>query len=295
MHSKRALLLFLLLLCNILVSAQRKSKSSFIKIADVAYAAYPSSDPSLTMLDIYMPVKGSNSPLIIWIHGGSWSYGDKEDIDIKAEYFTSKGFAFVSVNYRLSPKIKHPVHAQDVANAILWVYSNAKHYSADPRKIFLMGTTAGAHLGALVVMDENYLKKAGNTGIIKGLILMDGMGYDIPFVMQDANNKLKSWYAQAFGNNQWDWSQASPANFVSANKNIPPALILYSGTDESAASDANRFYKKVLDTGASVKIIHYPKKSPSSLNKDFGKEDDQSTTDVMRFLQEALTGVNMTF
>src|SRR5688572_1526679 len=154
------LLLFIFILLSGNVFPQRREDASFIKVSDIKYASYPKTDPSLNTLNVYMPKRGSNSPILIWIHGGSWSQGDKEEVQSKAEYFTSKGYIFVSVNYRLSPKVKHPVHVQDVANAIMWVYKNAKHYSADQRKIFLMGHSAGAHLAALVSIDGGYLRSA---------------------------------------------------------------------------------------------------------------------------------------
>jgi acetyl esterase/lipase len=242
-----------------------------------------------------MPKRGSNSPILIWIHGGSWSYGDKEEVQSKAEYFTSKGYVFVSVNYRLSPKVKHPVHVQDVANAIMWVYTNAKHYSADQRKLFLMGHSAGAHLAALVSIDEGYLKTAGGSSdIIKGMVLLDGMGYDIPASMEDASNQLKSWYAQAFGNSRWEWGQASPANFVNANNHIPPTLLIYSGEHEVSEVETKILYAKLMDVKVLCKLIHYPKKSPASLNKDLGKPDDKPTEDVLRFLQERVSAINTT-
>jgi acetyl esterase/lipase len=289
MSPKGVFFLLMLFLCGFDLSAQRRAKLPYIKVADIPYASYPGSNSILNSLDIYMPIKGSNSPTVIWIHGGSWAVGDKSEVDQKAEYFTSKGFAFVSVNYRLSPKVKHPVHAQDVANAITWFYQNAKHYSADARKIFLMGHSAGAHLAALVTIDERYLKTSGVASSIRGIVLLDGIGFDISNSMRNANNKLRSWYAQAFGNTAWDWSQGSPSNFVNANDDIPPVLLLCSDDDAEITTEANRFYKKIKDTGASARIIQYPRGS-SSMNKKLGEEDDQTTTDVMRFVTEVLSG-----
>lgn len=253
------------------------------------YASIPKKDPSLNMLDIYMPKKGSNSPVLIWIHGGQWSYGDKEEVLLKAEYFTSKGFAFVAINFRLSPKVSHPVHVQDVANAIMWVYANAKHYSADQKKIFLMGHSSGAHLASLVSIDEKYLKLAGGTtSIIRGVITLDGIGYDIPLAMDDATNRLKEWYVQAFGNSRWDWSQASPSNYVNTNDHIPPFILVYSGDDEFTDTEVKSFYRKLLDVKVPCKIFQFAKKNSASLNKELGKDDDKPTEEVLRFLLERL-------
>lgn len=292
MSLERLLLYFFIFLWGTCY-AQRREDASFIKVSEIKYASYPDTDPSLNSLNVYMPKRGSNSPVLIWIHGGSWSYGDKEEVMSKAEYFTSKGFVFVSVNYRLSPKVKHPVHVQDVANAIMWVYQNAKHYSADPRKIFLMGHSAGAHLAALVSINEEFIKAAGGSAdILKGIVLIDGMGYDIPTAMTDASNQLKSWYAQAFGNSRWEWGQASPVNFVNANDHIPPTMIIHSGEREVAEIEAKILYGKLIDVKALCRIFHYPKKSQTSLNKELGKPDDKPTEEILRFLQEQISAIN---
>jgi hypothetical protein len=64
---------------------------------------------------------------------------------------------------------------------------------------------------------------------------------------------------------------------------------LCSDDDAEITTEANRFYKKIKDTGASARIIQYPRGS-SSMNKKLGEEDDQTTTDVMRFVTEVLSG-----
>ena len=289
MKLERLLLLLVLTVLYTTAFTQRREIASFIKVSNIKYATYPNADPNLNTLNVYMPKRGSNSPLIIWIHGGSWADGDKEEVHTKAEFFTSKGFVFVSINYRLSPKVKHPVHVQDVANAIMWVYSNAKHYSADQNKIFLMGQSSGAHLAAMVSINEEYLKKTGSTPkIIRGMVLIDGMGFDIPAIISDASKQLKGWFAQAFGNSSFDWRQGSPINFVNSNNHIPATMFVYSGEDEVTEIETKILYSKLVDEKVPCKIFHYPKKSQASLNKDLGKNDDKPTEEVLRFMLERM-------
>src|SRR5689334_12854170 len=112
---RRALrLLFLIVFFSHSITWAQKHKTSYILVPNIKYATYPNTPAKLNMLDVYMPKKGSNSPVIIWVHGGALAYGDKEYVQAKAEYFTKKGYVFVSINYRLSPKVVHPVHVQDV-------------------------------------------------------------------------------------------------------------------------------------------------------------------------------------
>lgn len=269
------------------LTAQKKEESSFLKIANIRYATHAKADPKLNTLNVYIPKKGSNSPMVIWIHGGSLAFGDKDNVLYKAEYFTARGYVFASINYRVSPSVKHPTNAQDVADAIVWLHGNATDYSADPEKIFLIGHSAGAQLAALVSVDEKYLAKSGSSpAILDGVILLDGLGYDIPLLMKDASSKVKEWCVEAFGKTRKEWEQASVINSVKENKLTPPFMIAYAGEREAAEKEAIAFSRKLSEARIKNKVFAYEKKNTSSINKELGKATDKPTEDVLRFLQE---------
>jgi arylformamidase len=56
------------------------------------------------MLDVYTPAKGTNLPVVLWIHGGGWQTGDKTSVQQKPQAFTGRGFIFVSINHRFVTK-----------------------------------------------------------------------------------------------------------------------------------------------------------------------------------------------
>lgn len=268
------------------VSAQ-KDETSFLKVANVRYATHTKSDPKLNMLNVYLPKRGSNSPMVVWVHGGSWTYGDKDNMLHKAEYFTARGYVFVSINYRLSPDVRYPVNAQDVADALAWLHENATHYSADREKIFLMGHATGADLAALIAIDGKYLEKTGNNPtIIDGVVLLDGTGYDLAGLMKNAGNKMKEWYAQAVGKTKKEWDQVSSVNFIREGNSIPPFMIAYANDQEPSGKQAIILSKKLSEANVKNKVFHYEKKNQNSINKELGKETDKTTEDVYRFLQE---------
>jgi arylformamidase len=274
--------------------AQKKDENSYLKVANVRYATHKKSDPKLNMLNVYMPKKGSNSPMVVWVHGGSLAFGDKDNVLYKAEYFTARGYVFVSINYRLSPDVKHPSNVQDVADALVWLHENAKHYSADSEKIFVIGHSAGAHLAALVSIDEKYLEKSGGSlSILDGVVLLDGTGYDITLLMKNSGNKMKEWYGDSFGKTKKDWDQASPVNFIKTENNIPPFLIAYVDEEGPSKKQAILLAKKLSEASVKNKVFSYQKKNVSTINKELGKETDKVTVDVYRFLQEIhYTAVN---
>ena len=284
---RRYLLLILLMVITLPSAWAQKGVNSYILVRNIKYATHPKSDPKLNMLDIYMPKKGSNSPVVIWVHGGAFAYGDKEYVQDKAEYFTSKGYVFVSINYRLSPKVVHPVHVQDVADAIMWIYKNATHYSSDAKRMFLMGHSAGAHLAALVSTDETYIRKSGgDLDVIQGVVLLDGAGYDITVLMNDAKSKLAEWYTKAFGDSKKEWEQASPVNYIAAGKKIPTFMIAYAGEREAAETEAKILSKKLTEAQVENKVFFYQKKNHLTISRELGEEGDKTTEDVYRFLLE---------
>jgi arylformamidase len=287
MRREGLLVLVSLIVVSSCLFAQKKDVSSFILVPNIRYASHAKSEPKLNMLDVYMPKKGSNSPVVMWIHGGAFAYGDKEYVQQKAEYFTNKGYVFISINYRLSPKVVHPAHAQDVADAVMWFHKNAIHYSADPTKIFLMGHSAGAHLAALISIDDTYLTKAGGSpDVIQGVILLDGAGYDIPLLMSDAKSKLKEWYIQAFGKSKKEWEHASPVHQIRYGKKFPPFMIAYAGEREVSETEAKLLSRKLTEVQADNKVFSYQKKNHLTISKNLGEENDKTTDDVLRFLLE---------
>src|SRR5881227_3521883 len=68
-------------------------------------------------LDVYAPAKGQKLPVVVWIHGGGWRAGDRSEVHHKPKAFVDKGYVFVSINYRLVPKVTVKQIAGDVAKA----------------------------------------------------------------------------------------------------------------------------------------------------------------------------------
>ena len=101
-------------------------------------------------LDLYLPAKPSDKsfPLIVWIHGGAWLGGSKENPP--ARKFVALGFAVASINYRLSQHAIFPAQIEDCKAAIRYLRANAKTYNLDPARIGVWGASAGGHLVAML-------------------------------------------------------------------------------------------------------------------------------------------------
>ena len=104
-------------------------------------------------LNVYYPQKKHSKayPVVLFLHGGYYEMGSKtNDLKKNKKNFTEAGYAYVSMNYRLTKEAKFPGAANDVKTAIRYLKTNAKKLSINPNKIFIIGHSAGANLGSLI-------------------------------------------------------------------------------------------------------------------------------------------------
>ena len=112
------------------------------------------------LLDVYCP-RGTTGPLptIVSIHGGGYVYGSKEIYRRYGMDMARRGFAFVNFNYRLAPKWRFPTPLCDTNAVMAWICANAQRYHLDPKRIILVGDSAGAQLAsqyAAIVTNPGY-------------------------------------------------------------------------------------------------------------------------------------------
>lgn len=262
---------------------------------DVAYA---NEGGRGTSLDVYVPAAqaplgGSNLPIMIWIHGGGWRHGDKQNVLVKPTAFNAQGFVFVSINYRLQPGVTYEDQAGDVAEAIHWVHTHAKDFGGAADQIFLMGHSAGAHLAALVTTDARYLKATGlKLRDVAGVVLLDGAAYDIPKQIVVAPlPRMKQIYTDAFGDDPADHRDASPSTHVAAGKGIPPFLILYVATRRDGRLQSTALANQLTAAGTPAKLVAAADKTHATISGDFGQPGDKPTEAVFEFLKERVGAI----
>ncbi len=122
-------------------------------------------------LDVYHPVGTQHNAVIIWLHGGGITGGNKE----VPEALQGKGYVIVGVGYRLSPKAKCPSYIEDAAAAVAWVFQHIGEFGGNPDLIFVSGHSAGGYLGEMITLDKKYLAKYNiDANRIAGLIPFSG-------------------------------------------------------------------------------------------------------------------------
>lgn len=239
-----------------------------------------------TSLDVYAPGGGKDRPVVVWIHGGGWRIGDKRAVGRKPEAFNAKGMVLVSINYRLYPDVDYKAQTADVAKAIRWVRDHAQEFGGSPDRVFLMGHSAGAHLSALVATDERYLEAEGlKLDALKGVILLDGAGYDIPRQIELAPlPRMKELYTTVFSENAARQKDASPITHVANGKNIPPFLILHVARRRDSKEQSESLGKKLREAGTEAKVVPAENKTHATINRELGEDGDAPTKEVFEFL-----------
>ncbi len=191
------------------------------RIADILYRADSQADPERHRLDLYRPIGAKDFPVLFFVHGGSWRSGNKNLYAKLGENFAKFGVGAVIINYRLSPKVQHPAHIEDVAKAFAWVYTNIAKYGGRKDQIFVSGHSAGGHLVGLLATDESYLKAEKLTlDVLRGVIALSGVFQISP--------RVPIFHA-AFGRDEQVCRQASPITHV--RDKHPPFLLMYADRD----------------------------------------------------------------
>lgn len=261
---------------------------------DIRYA-----DPAheRQVVDIYAPAGAKNLPVVFWIHGGGWQAGDKTSVQLKPQLFVDKGFVFVSTNYRLLPSVEMEAIFLDVAKSLGWVHKHIAEHGGDPKRIFVMGHSAGAQLAALICTDDRYLKAEGVPfSVLKGCVPVDGDTYDVPAIIETAETRrrvhglpqAKFGHREKFGNTPEKHRDYSAVTHVASGKNIPPFLILHVADHPDNAAQAQRFDAVLKDAGIPVTVFGAKETNHTRINEELGKPDDASTKALLDFVSEAL-------
>jgi len=108
-------------------------------------------------LDLYYPeVINAPPPVIVFLYGGSWQSGSKDQYKFVAKAFTQRGYAVAVPDYRKYPDVKFPAFVEDSANAIRWLQDNSDTLNIRGDSLFVLGHSAGAHIGGLLACDRTY-------------------------------------------------------------------------------------------------------------------------------------------
>lgn len=241
----------------------------------------------------YWAAPSRNAPLVVFVHGGGWSRGDKRMMDgsDKLAHWHARGYAVASVNYRLVPEATVEQQAEDVAAAVALLKARSAQLAFNPRKIALVGHSAGAHLVALVGTDEQYLRAAGlSFADIAGVVPLDGAAYDATNYGGAETIFTGRMFKQAFGDDPARQARLSPILQASA-PNVAHFAILHIDRPDSRLQ-SGQLAAALTRAGTHVELESFPGRGlrgHAEINRRMGDPAYPATPVLDAFLARVFT------
>ena len=135
--------------------------STYSLSAGVSYGSLPRQQ-----LDIYRPTSAAPAggwPVVVFFYGGSWNWGQRAEYQFVGEALASRGVLTLVADYRLYPEVRYPAFLDDSAQAVAYGLREAGRLGGNPKRVFVMGHSAGAYNAAMLALDERWLKPTGHS------------------------------------------------------------------------------------------------------------------------------------
>lgn len=233
-------------------------------ISSLAYAE----DNTRQKLDIYLPLTGEGPyPTIMAIHGGGFYTRSKKIYEEIGPHFARKGYAFVAINYRLTPDYSYPDQVADSFCALAWLHANRDTYGFDPRRMIVMGGSAGGYLASMLGTVDNpeiYLKGCPNEypdgKAVHAAVIFYGL-YDFTNVDDLPESEFLTlnlfWGGEHSEIPLEKLEEMSPIMHVDGNE--PPFIILHGLADSSVPSVlSERFANALSQVGVDAELVLLP-------------------------------------
>ncbi len=196
-----------------------------LALADGTYGSLPGQ-----RIEVIVPDQPAAQPrpVVVFIHGGSWSFGNPRDYRFIGRTLAREGYVVVLPGYRMGEAGKFPAMLEDGAAALAWTRDHAADYGGNPGQVVLMGHSAGAYNVMMLALDRQWLGRAGVAdGFVKGVIGLSGPYDFYPFTSDSTR--------AAFGQAP-DPRLTQPVQFVRSDA---PRVLLITGAADTTVKPRN--------------------------------------------------------
>jgi len=259
---RRFAMLVLFAFCPTAVSAQATKGAAMpegTKVSkDVAYG-----DHTRNKLDVFAPPSEKPLPLVIWIHGGGWEAGSKENNPVVA--LLDKGYAVAGINYRYSTQAPFPAQLHDCQAAIRFLRDNAKKYNIDGDRIGVWGASAGGHLVSLLGTAGDVPELDGDPNSktsVKVQAVLNWFGPTDLTKMVKPGAETPGVFVKLLGGSLKDKADlAKSANPIThVTKNDAPFLIVHGDNDPLVPlSQSEILHAALKKAGVATELVVFPK------------------------------------
>ena len=210
---------------------------------------------------IYWPDVEGNRPVLVWMHGGGWVFGDLNSADRNCHHFCNDlGCVVVSVDYRLAPETPFPGAVNDAYFATKWVAANATELGIDPSRIAIGGDSSGANLAAGVALRS----RDSGPSLCHQLLIYPVLAADFETLSYLAHGEDKLLTTR---NMRWYWDKYVPDDSQRTNPlvapinaddlaDLPPAHIITAEFDP-LRDEAESYGQALENDGVPAEIFRY--------------------------------------
>jgi acetyl esterase len=247
--------------------------------ADQAYGADPQQK-----LDVYEPRGAKDLPVVVFVHGGALTTGDKNvNKEISANalyYFARRQFLGINANYRLAPKFAYPAAAQDIGGVVGWIKENAKRFGGDPQRIYLIGRSSGALHVATWAFDPR-IHGAGGPGV-SGVVLISGRLKADSRSDDPRGNRV----AEYFGPDASLYPDRSPVNF-GAQSPLPTFIVIAEYDNPFLDVYSAELYAKMCAARLKCpRFLRMAGHNHQSTTASLNTADDQLGSEIIDFIRQ---------
>jgi acetyl esterase/lipase len=231
-------------------------RGNFDRRADIPYGT-----GARQKLDVYTPKHAADRPVIVFWYGGGWENGQKSQYRFVGAALANAGYVTVLPDYRLYPEARFPAFVEDGADALAWVVSHAHEIGGDPRRIYVAGHSAGAHLAAMLAYDRSQLERVGLAAdTVRGFIGLSG-----PYALDPNNDTYRAIFAAPYCLTDWQPVQLAKAG-------APPALLIHGESDQVVfIGHARKMAAALQGLGVPVTLRTYPERGHRDTVAAFAK------------------------
>jgi acetyl esterase len=234
-------------------------------------------DDSDALLDVYFPSAAKETkqllPIVVWVHGGSWTTGSKDHIANYLKILASKGFTAIGVDYGLAPSHLYPTPIKNLNISLDFIQRNSGDLHADPRRFFLAGDSAGAQIAAQlanVISSPSYAKDVGivpsiERAQLKGVVFHCGV-YEARLANYGRRGVLWAYFGTKDFITDPRLSQFSVARHVTPN--FPP-MFISTGNDDALAPQSYLFAESVANQGVYVDRLFFSQDYMPTVRHEF--------------------------
>lgn len=283
---RRTVLLLAIALAGLVAAPAGGIRSApAVQSVTVSYVTGPNPDPVRHKMDLYRPASGSGFPVLLFAHGGVWRLGSKDEYRNIGETFARRGILTAVINYRLTPAVRHPAHATDVARAVAWLATHAEEYGGRADRLYLSGHSAGGHLVSLLLFDRRYLEAEGvDPDTLAGVIPLSGI-FDLTQPIDDVpDGGFPRFIHPPFGEARAALEAASPVTHLQPTK--VPIFVILAGEDYSAMKrQSAAFVETLRGRGIAVAFDTVVGRGHFELVYAIGRPADITTELIARFVR----------